>query len=370
MTIIRLPGLCDPHVHLREPGGETKEDFYTGTCAALAGGYTAVLDMPNNPQPTTTPEALAYKRDLAAQQIVCDVGFHFGATPTNSLYYGAVQEQVFGLKAYLGETHGPLVFSGLEGMLAVFKGWESPKPILIHAEGPIIAATIGLAALYGRRIHICHLSKRHELELVRAAKARGLPVTCEVAPHHLLLTREDAEPARLGAYGKMSPALQTGADIDALWQGLADGAVDMLATDHAPHTRAEKDSDKPPYGVPGLETAFGLMYREVQGGRAGLSLERLIELMAIAPRRVFGLPPADSEIEIDDEEYIISNTGLHTKCGWTPFAGWKARGRVRRVWLRGQLVFEDGRILARPGRGDVVGLGSGVGGLGSGEIQD
>lgn len=354
MPTIKLPGLCDPHVHLREPGSEDKEDFYTGTCAALAGGYTTVLDMPNNRQPTITPKALAHKRELAASKIVCDLGFHFGATPTNAQYYPEVEGQVAGLKAYLGETHGPLVFGGLDGMLAVFKGWNSPKPILIHAEGPIVAATIGLAALYGRRIHICHLSKRDELELVRAAKARGLPVTCEVAPHHLFLTREDAAPERLGSYGRMSPALQSGADADALWQGLADGAVDMIATDHAPHTRAEKDSDKPPFGVPGLETAFGLLYREAQAGHHGLTLDRLVELMADAPRRVFGLPPADGEIEIDDSEYTISEAGLFTKCGWTPFAGRKARGRVRRVWLRGRLVFEDGKVLANRGDGKLL----------------
>jgi carbamoyl-phosphate synthase/aspartate carbamoyltransferase/dihydroorotase len=351
---MKLPGLADPHVHLREPGSEDKEDFYTGTCAALAGGFTAVLDMPNNPTPTVSAEALAEKKRLAAGKIVCDVGFNFGATPTNAPVYPAVWPEVAALKAYLGETHGPLVFGSLEGMLAVFQGWNSPKPIMIHAEGEIVAATIGLAALYDRRIHICHLSKAAELTLVRAAKERGLKVTCEVAPHHLFLTREDAAPERLGPYGRMSPALQTGRDIDELWQGLADGAVDMIATDHAPHTRAEKESGKPPFGVPGLETAFPLLYREVHRGKAGLTLDRLVELMAIAPRRVFGLPQEDSEIEIDDSEFIISSENLLTKCGWTPFEGQPGRGRVRRVWLRGQLVFEDGRVLASPGSGRVL----------------
>ena len=349
-----LPGLCDPHVHLREPGSTDKEDFYTGTCAALAGGYTAVLDMPNNPEPTTTPEALAHKRELAASKIVCDVGFNFGATPNNTAFYPAVESEVTALKAYLGETHGPIIFGGLDNMLRVFQGWQSQKPIMIHAEGPIVAATIGLGALYERRVHICHLSKREELEVVRAAKERGWPVTCEVAPHHLFLTREDAQPDRLGPYGRMSPALQTGADVDALWQGLVDGSVDMIATDHAPHTRAEKDSDHPPFGVPGLETAFGLLYHAAYEGRAGLTVNRLVELMATTPRQVFGLPQGDSQIEIDDSPYIISEEGLFTKCGWTPFVGQPARGRVRRVWLRGQLIFEEGQILAKPGSGQIL----------------
>lgn len=351
---MKLPGLADPHVHLREPGSEEKEDFYTGTCAALAGGYTALLDMPNNPTPTVTALALAEKKRLAASKIVCDLGFNFGATPTNAPVYPEIEPGVAALKAYLGETHGPIVFGSLEGMLSVFQGWNSPKPIMIHAEGPIVAATIGLAALYDRRIHVCHLSKADELTLVRAAKERGLKVTCEVAPHHLFLTREDAAPEKLGPYGRMSPALQSGRDIDALWHGLADGSVDMIATDHAPHTRAEKDSDKPPFGVPGLETAFGLLYREVYKGRARLTLDRLVELMAIAPRRVFGLPMGDSEIEIDDSEFVIKSENLFTKCGWTPFEGWPARGKVRRVVLRDQTVFEDGRVRAEPGSGRVL----------------
>lgn len=352
--LFRVPGFADVHVHLREPGSEHKEDFYTGTCAALAGGYTALLDMPNNPQPTITPEALAEKKQLAAAKIVCDLGFNYGATSSNFPSYPQVYAEVAGLKAYLGETHGPLVFGGLQNMLNFFQGWNSPKPILIHAEETIVAATIGLGILYGRRVHICHLSKKSELELIRAAKAQGLPVTCEVTPHHLFLTQAAAEACCLGAYAKMSPALQTQEDVDALWQGLADGTVDMIATDHAPHTRAEKDSDKPPFGVPGLETAFGLLYREVHVGRNGLTLERLVELMAHAPRLIFGLPPADSEVEIEDVEYTIPQQGFFTKCDWTPFAGQVARGKIRRVWLRGELVYADGQVLAQPGSGKLL----------------
>ncbi len=360
MGLMTLPSLADPHVHLREPGSEAKEDFFTGTCAALAGGYTALLDMPNTPRPTITRAALEEKQQLAAAKIVCDVGFNFGALPTNVNEYAEVAPQVAGLKAYLGETHGPLVFGGLPEMMAVFQNWPpapqfADKPILIHAEGPIVAAVIGLAAAYNRKIHICHLSKKSELELIKAAKARGVKITCEVAPHHLFLTRDDAAPDNLGPFGKMSPALQTGADVDALWQGLADGSIDIVATDHAPHTRAEKESDTPPFGVPGLETAFGLLYRAARQEKAGLTVARLIEAMAHAPRRIFGLPTDEGEIGIDpDEEYIFSDSGYFTKCDWTPFAGMKARGRVRWVTLRGNLVFEDGKVLAPPGSGRVL----------------
>jgi carbamoyl-phosphate synthase/aspartate carbamoyltransferase/dihydroorotase len=358
-NIIKLPSFADPHVHLREPGSEDKEDFFTGTCAALAGGYTTLLDMPNNTVPTISAEALEAKRNLAAAKIVCDVGFNFGATPTNASEYSKVAGQVAGLKAYLGHTHGSLVMDGLPNMLNIFRHWPpSPayaaKPILIHAEGPIVAATIGLAALFDRKIHICHLSKRSELEVVRAAKERGLKVSCEVAPHHLFLTSAATE--QLGSYAKMSPALQTADDVEALWQGLVDGTVDMLATDHAPHTRPEKDSPNPPFGVPGLETTFGLLYREVHQGRVGLSLERLVELLDTGPRRIFGLSANQGEVEVDlDSEYLFSNTNLFTKCGWTPFVDMPGRGSIRKVWLRGQLVFEENengkKILAQPGFG-------------------
>lgn len=358
--MLRLPSFADPHVHLREPGSTDKEDFYTGTCAALAGGYTALLDMPNNPVPTTTEAALEEKIGLARAKIVCDVGFNFGATPDNGSEYPRIVQRVAGLKAYFGHTHGNIIFEGLPAMLAIFLSWYPAeryphKPIMIHAEGATVAAVIGLAALYNRRIHICHLSKKSELAVIRAAKEKGIAITCEVAPHHLFLTEQEAAPDKLGAYAKMSPALQTEEDVRALWQGLADGSIDMLATDHAPHTRAEKDSSKPPFGVPGLETTFGLMYREVAEGRAGFDLARLVELLAIAPRRVFGLPEGEGEVEIDEtDKYEFSNEGLYTKCGWTPFVGMKGQGRVRRVWLRGQLVFEDGKVLAASGSAKIL----------------
>ncbi len=360
MGLLSLPSLADPHVHLREPGSENKEDFYTGTCAALAGGYTALLDMPNNPRPTITLEALEEKRKLASARIVCDLGFNFGAFPGNEGEYSKVVSRVAGLKLYLGETHGPLVFGGLAQMMAVFAAWPpgpefSQKPLLIHAEGPIVAAVIGLAALYDRKIHICHLSKKTELILIKAAKARGLKVTCEVAPHHLFLTGEDAGPGQLGSFAKMSPALQSGEDLDALWKGLADGSVDMVATDHAPHTRQEKETENPPFGVPGLETAFSLLFRAAHQGRAGLTLERLVNAMARAPRRIFGLPANQGEIEIDpDDEFTFKEENLLTKCGWTPFRGFKGRGRIRRVHLRGNLVYEDGKVLCPAGSGKII----------------
>jgi carbamoyl-phosphate synthase/aspartate carbamoyltransferase/dihydroorotase len=200
-------------------------------------------------------------------------------------------------------------------------------------------------------VHFCHISRREEIELIARAKERGLPVTAEVTPHHLFLTREDA--ARLGPLGDMRPRLAGQADVAALWEHIGD-TIDIVATDHAPHTPAEKRSSNPPPGVPGLETALPLMMTAVQEGR--LTVERLVELMATNPRRIFGLAEQENTwVEVDPEAtYTINNEDMKSKCGWTPFAGNSVRGRVTRVVLRGRPVYENGRVLAQPGSGRVL----------------
>ncbi len=178
-----------------------------------------------------------------------------------------------------------------------------------------------------------------------------MPVTCEVSPHHLFLNCADAE--RLGAYGQMRPPLQTPEDVEGLWTMLE--FVDCIATDHAPHTTAEKDSATPPPGVPGLETALPLMLTAVHEGR--LTLDRLIELMSATPRRVFGLPPveADTWVEVDvDAARTLPAQGYHTRAGWTPFAGRPVRGRITQVRLRGRTAFHDDVVLMEPGNGRVL----------------
>ena len=193
----------------------------------------------------------------------------------------------------------------------------------------------------------------YEVWLIAAAKQRGLPVTCEVTPHHLFLTEEDAR--RLGPLGDMRPRLATLADQDALWAHL-DSTVDCIATDHAPHTLAEKAALNPPPGVAGLETSLPLMLTAVRLGR--LTLERLVELMSTRPRQLFGLPDQpDTTIEVDTEaSTTISNERLHTRCGWTPFAGMRVYGLVRRVVLRGEVAYDLDHpdALAVPGRGRLL----------------
>jgi carbamoyl-phosphate synthase/aspartate carbamoyltransferase/dihydroorotase len=242
----------------------------------------------------------------------------------------------------MDRTYGPLRVTDLTTLLACFRRWPRDKVIALHAEGRSVAVGLGLAAAFDQPVHICHVSRAAEIELIAAAKARGLPVTCEVTPHHLFLTEDDRP--RLGPRGDMRPRLATRADVAALWAHL-DTTIDCIATDHAPHTLAEKRAPGGTPGVPGLETALPLALTAVAENR--LTLERLVALMAHNPRRIFQLPPQPATgIEVDpDAAYVLSDEGLHTKCGWSPFSGMRVRGKLRRVTLRGRVVFEEGAIV-------------------------
>lgn len=343
MALIRIPGLIDPHVHLRDPGATHKEDFTTGTQAALAGGFTTLLDMPNNPgHPIVSPAALARKIEATQSRLMCDVGFFYGASADNLDTYGPVADDVFGLKLYLDHTTGDLKIDDLETIRRIMLAWPRHKPLCVHAEDRTLAMVLGLLPSVGRGVHFCHVSRRVEIELIRDAKERGLPVTCEVAPHHLYLTEEDVP--RLGGLGIMKPPLGRSSDVDALWANL--DIVDMIATDHAPHTLVEKEGAHPPFGVPGLETSLPLMLTAVHQGR--LSLDRLVQMMYTAPARLFHIESQpDTYVEIDDaRHWNIASESLYTKCGWTPFDGMPVVGAVKTVTLRGEQLVQDGRVVS------------------------
>jgi dihydroorotase len=318
-----------------------------GTAAALAGGVTEVLDMPNTCPPVVDGETLSLKQRLATEKALCDVGFYVGATEANAREAATLSRQAVGLKIYLDQTYGPLRVRSLAALLSHFRTWPADRPIAVHAEELSAAMAIGLARSFGRRLHLCHVSLASEIALVRAAKSSGAAVTCEVTPHHLFLTSADTE--RLGPYGSMKPPLATEADREALWDNLE--VVDCIATDHAPHTRAEKEGESPPPGVPGLETMLPLLLTAVAEGR--LSVERLVELVHDGPRRIFALPAQpETWIDVDpDARYALNHENLHTKCGWTPFEGMAVQGKLRRAVLRGQTAFEEGLIRVEPGFG-------------------
>ena len=351
MTVLTLPGLIDVHTHQRVTGGEHKEDLATGTAAALAGGITMILGMPNTTPPLTQPEILGAARAQAQADSVCDLGLFAGASPQDIKTLPALAPSSVALKIYLNDTFGPLRVEDVPTLVACFETWPREKLIAMHAEKQSVVVGIGLAAVYDRSVHFCHISRREEIELIAAAKARGLPVTSEVTPHHLFLTCADAD--RLGALGDMRPVLGTEDDIAALWEHLND-TVDCIATDHAPHTLEEKRSAKPPPGVPGLETSLALMLTAVVEGR--LSEARLAALMSHNPRRIFDLPEQEDtyvDVEIGGN-FTIEKERMKSKCGWTPFAGRRVKAHVRRVTLRGRVVYEDGRVLAEPGSGRVL----------------
>jgi dihydroorotase len=350
MPDLTLPGLVDVHTHLRVPGGEHKEDFATGTAAALAGGITQLLAMPNTTPPLVTAEVLQQAIHQAREDIRCDVGLFAGASPEHSGQLPSLAPHAAGLKIYLNDTFGPLRVEDVPTLIACFRSWPKDQMIAMHAERQSIAVGIGLAAAFGRAVHFCHISRAEEIGLIRYAKERGLPVTCEVTPHHLFLTEADA--LALGPLGDMRPVLASETDVEALWANIND-TIDCIATDHAPHTLAEKQMEPPPPGVAGLETSLPLMLTAVQSGR--LTLSRLIELMSTNPRRIYGLPgQPDTWVEVDLTPHTIDNDVLYTKCGWSPFAGMQVAGRVRRVFLRGELVYEEGQVTAEPGSGQVI----------------
>ena len=346
MAPLTLPPLIDIHVHLREPGGTHKEDFSSGTAAALAGGIVAVVDMPNNTPPVVDEDTLGDKIALASRSARCDYAFYMGASTTNAAS-PTIGPHVAGLKMYLDETYGPLRVSSLPTVLAHFGSWPRNRPIAVHAEGLSSVVAIGLAQIYDRHVHLCHVSQKSQIELVKRAKEKGTNITCEVAPHHLLLTEEDAK--ALGSLAQMRPPLGTLEDVEALWANLE--VVDAVASDHAPHTIAEKQSDDPPAGVPGLETTLPLLLNAVSDGR--LSLEEVVRLLHDGPARIVGFRmPEDAHVEVDlDDRWTIQREGLFTKCGWTPFEGMTVKGRVRSVRLRGALVYHEEEVLARPGSG-------------------
>ena len=352
--MLKLPGLIDPHVHVREPGGTHKENWDTATQAALAGGVTTILAMPNTKPPIFDAATLDLALDAARKKARCDYAQFVGAGPDNADVAASLAPKSAGLKMYLDSTFGELRLDDMTLWMRHFKKYPKDYPMVLHSESRTMAAGILFAAIYDRPVHIAHISLKEEVLLIKAAKERGIKVTCEVCPHHLFLTAPSPNSAGIGGgqgggRTEVRPRLATQEDVEALWQNM--GVIDCFATDHAPHTLAEKDSDNPPPGFPGLETLLPLLLTAVDAGR--LTLDDIIQKSVINPRRIFNLPEQpETYVEVDeDATYEIKAENQFTRCGWTPFEGWQVTGRVRRVVLRGQVAFEDGKVLAEQGYG-------------------
>ncbi len=343
MYILALPGLIDPHAHLRDPGQTDAEDFHTGTMAALAGGFTTVLDMPDNKDPITSAELLQAKIANAQKQIVSDVGFYFAGTGSNQHQFAAVADKVVGLHVRIDKTMTKDV------LLQIYKTWPNDKPIALTCREDMSALVLATLKAQPKPTHISHVSTSAELSWIMKAKAAGLSLTCGVTPQHLFLTQQDE--ADLGPYGKIKPSLKSKSDVNFLWDHM-DG-IDVIESDHSPQTKAAKDGDDAPFGVPALETVLPLMLTAQEQGK--IAHTDLLDRLHANPARIFGVPIDPGNIvEVDMREYRIKNSELLTKPAWSPFDGRRVVGKVKRVTLHGTIVYEDGKILAAAGSGKVL----------------
>jgi dihydroorotase len=377
-----LPGVIDVHVHLREPGGEEKEDFESGTMAAAAGGVTFVLDMPNNSPAVISREELAAKRALVEPKAKVNFDLYMGAAinedgTTNVDEFLA--SDAIAYKIYVGSSTGNLLVAHKDGLEEIFaKVGKTDRLICVHAEDeylirqniikykgqddPMIHGRIRtdevayeatkmvlhLAKKYGARVNICHMSTKRELDEFALFKSDR--ITCEASPHHLFLT--EIELSKQGNFAKMNPPLRLKKDCNALMEGIRNGMVNMVATDHAPHLKSEKEKGywDAPAGVPGLETSLPLMLDAVNHGQ--LTLEDVVRVMCAEPANVFGLTDkgrlevgADADFVVVDMdlEKTIENNGpgaKYTKCGWSVFDGRTVKGWPIMTMLGGKEIWK------------------------------
>lgn len=353
MTTVRLPGLIDPHVHVRDLAQAHKEDWDSCTAAALAGGITTIFAMPNTQPPIVDVDALTRYKHAAQQRARCDYGIYLGSSASNIGNAYLLAPQCAGLKMYLDATFGMLKMDGLDLLVEHAANWPKDKPLLAHAEEHQCASAILAAHLAGRSIHICHVSRRSEIELIAKAKDKGMAVTCEVCPHHLLFTPANMRARGFeGGFAEVRPRVQTEGDIAGLWRHL--DVIDCFATDHASHTVEEKQAANPPPGFPGIEQALAVWLTCAHEGQ--LTVDDIVLRMHTNPARIFGVKTdIGTHIDVDlDEAWVPNAAPQFTKAGWTPYAGLTLRGRVTKTTLRGFVAYDGESVLAQPGRGKEV----------------
>ncbi|KAI5721517.1 hypothetical protein M8J77_021715 [Diaphorina citri] len=349
--IVKLPGFIDVHVHVREPGATHKEDFASCTAAALAGGVTLICAMPNTAPSVVDSESFLLAKQCAARGARCDYALYVGASNDNYTSLLELAPLAAALKMYLNQTYSTLQLNDLSVWAKHFENWPKKYPLCVHAEKETVAAVLMLATIQKRSVHVCHVARKEEIMLIKNVKAMGVPVTCEVCPHHLFLTKKDLEVIGEDK-GQVRPMLVSEEDRQALWDNM--DVIDCFATDHAPHTLAEKTSANPPPGYPGLETVLPLLLTAVSEGR--LSMNDLVAKFHSNPKRIFNLPEQyNTYIEVDlEKHWEIPAAPKFSKAQWTPFAGRKVVGAVHRVVLRGQVAYIDGQVFAPPGYGNDV----------------
>ncbi len=350
MPRITIPGMIDPHTHLRDLDWKRKGSFESETKAAIAGGYWAVFDMPNTAPSTTDEARLRDKLRRIDRAAHCDWGLYFGASQAdNSAEYERIAGRVCGLKIYNNATTGDLLIESSALRERHYRAWTTQLPIAVHAEGPTIQNILDLVRKYRQPTHFLHISSEYEIKLLAQARRDGLPVTIGVCPHHLFLTEDDLR--QLGGFGRMKPELKRKADQRALWRAIRLGLVDIIESDHAPHAIAEKQASPPAFGVPGLETTLPLMLQAVHDGR--LPLQRACDMLSLNVQRIWRITPWPKTYTVVDTDasYLIEGDKLFSKCGWTPFEGMRVRGKVIEVWIRGHKVYDGEQVLSAAGFG-------------------
>ena len=370
-----LPGIIDDQVHFRDPGLTHKEDLHTGSMACARGGITTYLEMPNTNPATITCDALHEKLDRASRRSVVNYGFYIGATGDNvSELQKATRTP--GIKIFIGSSTGNLLVDEQAALERIFA--ETSLPICAHCEDETTvranrerigetsdyadhsrirdhraaeiatARAIDLAQRHRHRFHVLHVSTANEIPLIRAA---GEFVTAEACPHHLLFNIDDYP--RLGAKVQMNPSVKTAADNAALWDALREGVIEVIATDHAPHTLEEKQQPYPksPSGLPAVENSLALMLNAANQGKC--TLPQIVSWMCEAPARIWNIknkghiqPGYDADLVLVDlqREHTVRDAEQLTKSGWSPWHGETLTGQPVRTWVMGETVFRDGNV--------------------------
>jgi dihydroorotase (multifunctional complex type) len=394
-NLLVLPGLIDVHVHLRDEEKAYKEDFYSGTAAAAAGGMTTVLDMPNNNPVTMSVETLRNRMGLAERKVLVNVGFYSEFPRDKSEIQAIAREGAVGFKLYMAEQVGGLDIRNDQAIMEAFKvagslgiltathaedeqtlkrnedkfksiGRNDINAFLkAHSEDVEVKAIerlLKLAKQTGMHLHFCHVSTEAGMTKIIEAKKSELQVTSEATPHHLFLSVRDLK--RVGSLAVTMPPLRDRHDVDGLWEAVKNGWVDVIGSDHAPHTLKEKEAESVwdvKVGIPGLETTLPLLLTEVRRGR--ISIGDVVRLMSENPAEIFKLKNKgrlkegnDADLTVVDlnRKYKIDASKFHSKAEFSPFEGREVQGKPVKTIVAGQLVMDDGEIVAKAGSGRII----------------
>ena len=377
-----LPGCIDTQTHFREPGSTDTEDLNSGSRAAVAGGITAVFEMPNTNPPTSSKKEFKRKLDLAKDRMYCNYAFYFGATADNSHELADLKnlEGCCGIKLFAGSSTGSLLVANEKDIETVFQ--NSSKVVAVHSEDeeilninkklikkgdvhthPIwrseecaISSTrriVKIAERYNKKAHVLHVTTKQEVDFLSQHKGN---ITFEITPQHLTLYAPDCYD-KIGTYAQMNPPIRDKSHYDRLWYAIKNNFNDTIGSDHAPHLKINKEKEYPnsPSGMPGVQTLLPVMLNHVNQGK--LSLKQLINLVCENPVKIFGIKnkgfikkgyDADFTIVDMNKEIKIQNKNIESKCGWSPFDGFIFKGSPVATIINGKIKMQNGKILGNP----------------------